>query len=171
MAAEDIHDIRGPIHLTPPWMKALWILLGALILAILGVMIRHFRKQARAPSKLPHEIAWEELQETLKILKPGNAREFSIAISWIIRTYIEARFQVRAAHRTTEEFLHDLLNHSQSPLAQYSSALNDFLYHCDLAKFARWELNVDEMKAMHGSARRFVEETRPQPEPASAKPR
>jgi len=37
-------------------------------------------------------------------MQPENAREFSIAVSEIVRQYIEERFRVWAARRTTEEF-------------------------------------------------------------------
>ncbi len=37
--------------------------------------------------------------------------------------------------------------------------LADFLHHCDLAKFARWILSIEEMENMLQSARTFVIET------------
>jgi hypothetical protein len=37
--------------------------------------------------------------------------------------------------------------------------LADFLRHCDLAKFARWILSIEEMKTMLQSAQNFVLET------------
>ena len=64
---------------------------------------------------------------------------------------------------TTQEFLHDLLAQSEGPLAEHREQLADFLHHCDLAKFARWQLSLPEMESMHESARAFVVETCPQP--------
>ena len=74
--------------------------------------------------------------------------------------YIEVRFQVWAARRTTEEFLHDLLDPSDALLASHRDLLADFLHHCDLAKFARWILSVEEMETMLQSARTFVHRNR-----------
>ena len=34
--------------------------------------------------------------------------------------------------------------------------LGEFLGHCDLAKFARWQLSVPQMEAMLQSARDFI---------------
>jgi hypothetical protein len=65
-------------------------------------------------------------------------------------------FPVRAAHRTTEEFLSDLVAHTDSPLAGHRGTLHEFLGHCDLAKFARWQLSVPQMEAMLQSARDFI---------------
>jgi hypothetical protein len=63
---------------------------------------------------------------------------------------------VRAAHRTTNEFLHDLVDLPDSPLAAHRETLAEFLHHCDLAKFARWSLTVPQMEAMLASASAFV---------------
>jgi hypothetical protein len=73
-----------------------------------------------------------------------------------VRLFIEECFPVRAAHRTTREFLHDLVNLPDSPLAAHRETLGEFLQHCDLAKFARWSLTVPEMEAMLASASAFV---------------
>ena len=43
--------------------------------------------------------------------------------------------------------------------AIHQPLLVDFLEHCDLAKFARWQLSVPQMEAMHQSACTFVIET------------
>jgi len=37
--------------------------------------------------------------------------------------------------------------------------LSEFLNYCDLAKFARWSLDAQEMERMLASARHFVETT------------
>ena len=101
---------------------------------------------------------------------PEHAREYSFAVSEITRRYIEARFHERAARRTTQEFLHNLLAQSEGPLAEHREQLADFLHHCDLAKFARWQLSLPEMESMHESARAFIVETCPQPGAATTHP-
>ena len=83
----------------------------------------------------------------------GDRPRILFAVSEIVRGYIEERFQVWAAHRTTDEFLHDLLEPSDALLAGHRVLLADFLQHCDLAKFARWNLPVEEMENMLWSAR------------------
>ena len=85
-----------------------------------------------------------------------SAQPFSLAVSEIVRLFIEECLPVRAAHRTTNEFLHDLVNLPDSPLAAHRETLADFLQHCDLAKFARWSLTVPQMEAMLASASAFV---------------
>jgi hypothetical protein len=157
----DIRDIRGPISIPETWT---WIILGLGILIILSLFGYYLwkwwkSKHVVVPRKA-HEIALDRLQEALALMSPEKAREFSIAVSDAVRTYIEDRFQEKAAHYTTEEFLHSLLSKPSSPLSAFSVSLTAFLNHCDLAKFARWTLSLNDMQSMHTSARKLIEETR-----------
>ncbi len=160
IAEMDIRDIRGPIHIPYSWLWILYAAVGLLIAALLFWIYRFWKSRHQAPVKLPHEIALERLGQALALMKPEQACEFSIAVSDAVRFYIEERFHVHAAKRTTEEFLCDLLSNTSSPLASYSTSLGDFLQHCDLAKFARWTLSIPEMQSMYESARKFIEETK-----------
>jgi hypothetical protein len=151
--AEDILDIRGPIHIPAqfPWLA--WSA-GAIGAVALGYGAWAFFRRPRR--KLPYEIALEKLEATRPLMKSGEAQPFSLAVSEIVRLFIEECLPVRAAHRTTTEFLRDLVEQPDSPLAAHRDELAGFLYHCDLAKFARWALTVREMEAMLSSASVFV---------------
>jgi hypothetical protein len=112
-------------------------------------------------------MALERLESIRPLMQPPRAREFSTAASDIVRGYIELRFDVIATHQTTEEFLHDLLNSSRASLVRHRTLLSEFLQACDLVKFAGLSLTVENMEALHQSARAFVLETaKPDPEPA-----
>lgn len=158
---EDIRDIRGPEHLPYPWLWIVYTVVGLAAAGSLYAVWRAWKNRRSTKIKLPHERALERLMAATALMTPEQTKDFSIAVSDAVRGYIEQRFQVKAARRTTEEFLHDLLGYEGSPLAAHSKALEDFLKHCDLAKFAQGRLSVLEMQSMHGSACRFVEETRP----------
>jgi hypothetical protein len=161
---EDIRDIRPPIHIPYGWLWAAY-LTGALALAGLAYAVWRGHKRGGLRQKLPYEIALERLEAARALMMPDEAYSFSITVSEIVRTYIEEHFPARAAHRTTEEFLHDLMTGEYLSLAEYRPALANFLEHCDLAKFARWQLSLPEMEAMHLSACTFVTETgKPMPE-------
>lgn len=155
LATEDIRDIRPPYHLPPSWLWLAWAGGGLAILA-LGYGAWRWRHRLGVRVKLPYEIALEQLEAARKLLQPEHAREFSIAVSEVVRDYIEKSFRVRAAHRTSAEFLRDLATRSDSPLIAHQPVLADFLGHCDLAKFARWVLSVPQMEAMLQSARTFI---------------
>jgi hypothetical protein len=150
---EDILDIRGPIHIPAcfPWLP--WSA-GSLAAVAVGFGAWAFFRRPRR--KLPYEIALEKLAATRPLMERESAQPFSLAVSEIVRLFIEECLPVRAAHRTTNEFLHDLVNLPDSPLAAHRETLANFLQHCDLAKFARWSLTVPQMEAMLASASAFV---------------
>ena len=158
---------RTPHPLPSSWS---WITyaVGGLALSALLFGVRQWRRNKRAEHlKLPYEIALEKLEATRRLLHPEQARAFSLAVSEVTREYVEQHFGVRARHHTTWEFLQDSATRADSPLASQRPLLGEFLYHCDLAKFARWILAAPEMEAMLASACRFVRETS-QPPPHSA---
>lgn len=152
--ADDIFDIRPPIHLAEEVFWAGWIA-GVLAAAALGYGGWWFFR-GRRRRKLPYEIALERLQAARQFLLPEQAQAFSDLVSEIVRSFVEQTFPVGAAHRTTEEFLSDLVAHADGPLAAYRDTLGEFLGHCDLAKFAKWRLSVPQMEAMLQSARDFI---------------
>ena len=153
--AEDIRDIRGPKYLLPDW---LWPALigGALLLGLSVYCVWHWRRGRTARVLLPHEIALLRLEEIGALMLPARAREFSIAVSDIVRLYIEQRFKVTATRRTTEEFLHDLLDSSDAALARHQGLLGEFLHQCDFVKFAALSLTQQNMESLRQSARAFV---------------
>lgn len=150
---EDILDIRGPIHIEAPFPWLAWSA-GAALAAGVGYGLWAFMRRPRR--KLPYEIALEKLEATRPLMQAESAEPFSLAVSEIVRLFIEECLPVRAAHRTTNEFLHDLVNLPDGPLAAHRETLAQFLEHCDLAKFARWSLTQEQMEAMLASAGNFV---------------
>jgi hypothetical protein len=152
---QDIRDIRPPYHIPLGWLWLAWVG-GGLALAALGYGAWRWRHRLGLRVKLPYEIALEQLEAARRLMQPEQARAFSIAVSEIVRDYIETGFEVRAAHRTTEEFLRELVTQPDSPLVAHQPMLVDFLRHCDLAKFARWILSVPQMEAMLQSAAHFI---------------
>jgi hypothetical protein len=151
---EDIFDIRPPIHIAGEVFWAGWAA-GTLAAVGLGYGVwRLLRGQLRV--KLPYEVALEKLLAARQFLSPEQAHTFSDLVSEVVRSFIEQTFPVRAAHRTTEEFLCDLVTNADGPLAGHRDTLGEFLGHCDLAKFAMWRLSIPQMEAMHQSARDFI---------------
>ena len=163
--AGDIRDIHGPISIPYQWLWALYLVGALAMAAALYAGWRAYRRHAVAKARLPHEIALERLEAARALMTDNQVREYAFEVSEIVRSYIEKRFGEKAARRTTEEFLSDLLKQTGTPLAEHRGLLEDFLHHCDLPKFARWQLSVREMEAMQESARSFIVNTQPQPKP------
>jgi Domain of unknown function (DUF4381) len=166
-STEDIRDIRGPKGVFPAWIIPA-LIAGAVALALGGYAFWRWRRRQRPVRPLlPFEVALQRLEHIRTLMRPAQVREFSIAITDIVRAYIEQRFDVTATHQTTEEFLHDLLKSSRTALASHRDLLAQFLQQCDLAKFAGMSLSQSHMESLHASARTFVLETaKPEPPPA-----
>jgi hypothetical protein len=156
---EDIRDIRGPKKVFPAWLVPALLAAGVL-LAIGGYAAWRWRQRRRLPrALLPFEVALQRLEALRPLMQPATVREFSIAISDIVRGHIEQAFAVTATHRTTEEFLRDLLDSSNASLAAHRNLLAEFLNRCDVAKFAGVSLSRQIMESLLQSARSFVIET------------
>jgi hypothetical protein len=159
VSSEDIRDIRGPKPISSFWLIPLIVIAG-LAVAGSGYAARRWdRRRQRVVTKLPWEISLDRLEKARALMLPTGGREYSIEVSSIVRDYIEIRFGVRAARRTTNEFLRDLLEPADSLLTTHREMLADFLQSCDLAKFGGWQLRAENMEAMLQSARRFVIES------------
>ena len=165
-AAEDLIDIRPPIHIAAPLP---WLAVGAAALGLVGVSAAAWKLLRRQRRKLPYEIALERLENTRQLMREFHAEPFCLAVSDVVREFIEEVLLVRAMHRTTNEFLHISLSDPQ--LAPHRDTLANFLQHCDLAKFARWSLTVPQMETMLSSAKDFVIDVgKPKPKKASSLP-
>jgi hypothetical protein len=159
-AEPDIRDIRGPIHIPPVWLGLLAaVAAAALLLAVGAAAYWLVRRLRRGRVKSAAELALDRLERARALAQEGHAAELAAEASDAVREYIEACFAVRAAHRSTEEFLHDLLEGGVSAIAAHRQALGDFLVACDLAKFARFDIPIHRMGAMIDAAQIFVRTT------------
>ncbi len=154
-SSQDIRDIHGPIAI--PGRRSPWWYAGgaAIAVGVLAAAVLYARR--RKPIAPPHERALRALEEAGTMFE-GDPRQFSFAVSEIVRQYVEEAFRVRASHRTTEELLADLML-DRSPVALYRTALGEFLRYCDLAKFAGWSLSPADRMAMLVSAETFIRAT------------
>ena len=100
--SEDIRDIRGPKFIAPPWLLPAAIAGAILLVSSAYGFWRWLRRRRQPRVLLPFEVALQRLEEMRALMQPGRAREFSIAVSDVVRRYIEERFGVTATHRTTE---------------------------------------------------------------------
>jgi hypothetical protein len=167
--ADDLRDIRPPMVIPTGW-EWLWWALGALAVAVAAILAWRFlqKRKARAeatPPPLPaHVRAKQKLQEALALI--SQPKPFCILVSDTVRSYLEERFDFHAPERTTEEFLYELRG-TNLLLPDQKDSLGEFLKRCDLVKFARYEPGEPELRDLHESAVRLVEETEPPPATAT----
>lgn len=160
----DIRGIKPPVDIPDPWLW-LWVLLSGLaatilVLIIVGLFRRKKAQEAEVVVIPPHVRAKQRLAEALRLI--GDPNQFCTEVSQTLRLYLEERFTLRAPERTTEEFLVELQNSKHLTLDQKLS-LGDFLQSCDLVKFARHEPTENNLRQLHDSALRLVDETQFEP--------
>ena len=157
-----LRDIKPPLEIPSGWAWLLWAAAALAVAALLYAGWRYWRrKQAERPPVPvipPHIRAKQKLHEALGLL--AEPRPFCILVSDTIRQYLEERFDFHAPERTTEEFLYELQGTNLLTPDQKTS-LGEFLERCDLVKFARYEPREPELRDLHASALRLVEETEP----------
>ena len=166
-----LRDIKPPVEIPTGWVWAFWVVGASLLAAIAYFAWRYWQKRrtqiAIPPIIPPHVRAKQKLEAALGLL--GQPREFCIMVSDTIRYYLEERFTFRAPERTTEEFLYEL-RQTDLLTPDQKESLGEFLKSCDLVKFARYEPGEPELRDLHASALRLVEETEPAPEPITTEP-
>src|SRR5579872_6584947 len=160
----DIRALKPPIEIPDLWLWVIWIVGALALAAALYFAWQYWRRKASQPVVIPvippHERARQKLQEALALI--SEPRPFCIAVSDIVRLYLEERFNFHAPERTTEEFLHEL-KQTELLLPDQKQSLGEFLSVCDMVKFARYEPGRPELEALHESAVRLIDETEPQP--------
>lgn len=159
---EDIRDIRGPVSITSPWLIVLYvalvIALGLIIAFLIYLFLKQHRQITAAPSLSPYEQALKDLSDTRPLMLAGEDKAFTIAVSDVLRTYLENQFSMPAPGRTTEEFLTMMTGHTLIK-ETLSGLLSDFLLQCDLVKFARQPLGRKQMQELFRNAEKFILES------------
>jgi hypothetical protein len=163
--SEQLHDIRGPVSLNPDLWP--WLVGGAALLVLaFWFLVRRMKSARPAPPGLPPRPCWEvalerlNLLERSKLLSEGRFKDYYSMLSDIVRSYIEARFDIRAPEMTTEEFL--ALSCGFERLKDGDKTfLGELLQASDMVKFAKFVPQMDHARENMGLARKFIEETKP----------
>jgi hypothetical protein len=167
--AEDIRDLKGPVHIPSSYGWLWWVLLALVVAAAAYFFWRKLKLRkplAKPEVAIPaHRRAKDRLRAAGELM--SDPYRFCSLVSDVLRNYVEERFALHAPDRTTEEFMEELRS-SQQLRANHKALLEDFLSRCDLVKFARFEPTEPELQLLLDSALRFVDETAPLSETAGA---
>ena len=160
--ANDIRDIKPPVEIPNGWAWLWWGLI-VLAVAVAALLLWRLWKNRKLNVVLPppipaHLRARQKLAEALALI--SQPKPFCILVSDTARFYLEERFQFHAPERTTEEFLREL-GGTELLVPEQKESLGNFLASCDLVKFAKYEPGENELRELHSSAVRLVEETEP----------
>jgi len=162
----DIRDIKGPLGLPGRYRFLIYVLAGCLAALLAAaaftyIIKRRAAKAAEKVSLLPHELAYERLRALKAKDLPGKGKieEYYVELSNIARCYLEERFELRAPEMTTEEFMEGLKEEEKLSRA-HKALLKEFLFHCDLVKFAKYGPSPNEMDLSFKSAEKLVDQTK-----------
>ena len=129
-----------------PKQRWIWYLCGAGVL-ILGILLwlfirmKHRKNTEKTPSWVAALNGIADLRAQLRERKI-SAENAVTKLTYVIRYYLEERFQIRAERQTTSEFL-ESLRRDVSPLnVEQRLFLREFMTAADMVKFAR--LSTDE---------------------------
>lgn len=140
------------------------------LLVLLGLSIYYFlrrkRKQLPAAALPPpppppaHETALQKLQELEQsdLLDQGQVNAFQTQLTYILREYLEGRYNIHALESTTDDIL-ESLRHIEIP-DEWRTQLRQMLQTADLVKFAKAEPPLSfHVEALY-SVKTFVEQTK-----------
>ncbi len=165
---EWLHILRQPRDVPPPpappsptagrgWLAAIGAGLGAVVLLAGGWGLR--RRRALPPPPLPlGQRTLRELEQLEQEALPGcDGSALHARLADAVRRYLAERFGLRALEQTTAEFLQ-----AAQAVPQLAGTrldlLRDFLGRCDLAKFARTGVSLEDCRQTARLARAFIEE-------------
>ncbi|MCA9140757.1 MAG: hypothetical protein KDB00_28485 [Planctomycetales bacterium] len=141
-----------------PWWAALAVV-GIVATFLAARWIAAIRRVKRRRSA--YDVAMSRLKHALDAPRKSVEQidRFYVALSYIIRQYIEDRFEMRAPELTTEEFLTSI---GKSPdfSGEHQGLLRSFLKQADLVKFAGAQPSASEISQAIGKVEQFLEETR-----------
>lgn len=155
-----------PLAPPAPWPRWLWVLplVALLALGAAWLLRRHLLRPGPAapppPPVPPHLVALTALEALWARghHERGEAEPFYVALSAIVRRYLEDRFGLRAPERTTDEFLREMAADLRLA-AGHRELTAAFLTQADLVKFARVVPGAEAMRAAYDAAGRLVRET------------
>ncbi len=159
---EGLRDVAPPVMLSEWTPKAIAaaIAAGLLTVVLLTWAIRAWLRRPR-PLPVPESASAIAIRALDALAGPEgkemSSKEFSAAVSKVIRRFLEARHGIEAPKQTTEEFL-ELAERSNKFAGPVREQLRTFLSRCDELKFAPLSAVHDAREQLLNAANQFVRE-------------
>lgn len=106
----------------------------------------------------PEQRALRQLGEISEKMKKGATESFSSDIYKLLAGYLEARYQIVTAGKTTNDIIDSLAN--LDILREKIGLLKEMLSACDLAKFAAERMEKSRCEKMADQVKEFLEQNR-----------
>lgn len=107
-----------------------------------------------------HEIALNKLKalESKQLWQTGQLKAYQSELTYIVREYLEKRFDVQALESTTAEIIRDLKQEDIS--SEHKELLADMFSMADMVKFAKATPPLDIQSQLLDKAEKFVSSTK-----------
>lgn len=164
LAQEGLRPIRGPIIPSFWEQNAIWLIPSIIAAAVLALLILIWVvKIIRRPKVIsPLQRYQFEVRAMKSLLVEGNTEEIPARLSRVLRETIEGCTGMRSPERTTEEFLATASSASSGETQSIPPAavddLRTFLGLMDEAKYARRQLDSQEIETLLETADRIIEQ-------------
>jgi len=161
---EELRDVKPPVEY--PFDRRVLIVFCLTLSGAILAAAYYFNKRKKSVKKVIKELSpWEKAYWELdqlgknKLSLDLSFEAYYVKLSDIIRSYIEARFNVKANEMTTEEFL---MFYKDSGLFTETRKLllKEFLQLSDLVKFAKFTPEEKEAKEHFDMAKLIVDQTK-----------
>ena len=161
--ATKLSDIKGIVKPPLQISRKLWIfLIVALLALVAGIATLLFLRKPRTilqmPPPLPPHIIARQALIALRG-KKWAPEPFFTELSFILRTYLENRFNLNAPESTTEELTRSMASDVRLGMNEQQT-LRNFMTQADLVKFARAEAEQEVMQNAFSTVDTFVEQTK-----------
>ena len=161
--------IKGIVYVKSTWRDYIgYIAGGGVLLLLIIILVIYLLRRKKTEAPKPAAPAESLQDKTLRLLSELDAqqlwqknkvKEYYVALTDIVRDYIEARFHTPAMELTTDELLYKVQLHRE--LQPYHNLLSVILHTADLAKFAKAQPLPQEHTDAMDKAREFVRTSRP----------
>lgn len=156
--------VAEPITLADfmPWILSV---LGVLLLCFIGYFV--YKRISNKPVKEvyvapvpPHEIALNKLKalSEKELWQQGKLKEYQSELTYIVREYLEKRYDVQALESTTAEIMKELKNEDISE--DHKTQLSEMFRMADMVKFAKATPPLDMQSKLLNEAESFVSNTK-----------
>ena len=175
---DDIRDVKPPLTLP----HSFWFWFFTVILPLLAVagffLYRYLRSkklnnimEKAEPARPPHEVAYERLSKliALKLVEEGRVKEHYYLLSEIIRSFLEARYEIPIVERTTSEAYFEMTSSGKLKRKEVT-LIKDFLEECDLVKFAKMLPEVAKTESDYETGVAIVDQNKFIPPPQVQEP-
>lgn len=164
-------DIKDIIREKATWEDYLALIIAfvLIVLAVLGYYLWKKRQDAKTAPPVPeiklpaHEIALTALSQLKgeKLWQQGDIKNYQSRLTYIIRAYLENRYEIPALESTTDEILRSLKKVDFD--SSWKNKLQNILQVADLVKFAKAKPPADFHDRVLQEAEDFVIATKVKP--------